>query len=325
MRIGAQVANILFTADLHIRLGQKNIPKEWAINRYETLFKELNRVYDEYDCIGEIHGGDIFDKLPSLEELALYLGYVGSIEKPIVIYDGNHEATRKGQSFLKYLKNTICQLNKNSSLITKPCKVWNIDFIPYTHLQTFDPEDFTGEILCTHVRGDIPPHVLPEIDLDRLNGWAVVFAGDLHAHSNSQRNIVYPGSPVTVTFHRTKVNTGVIVLDHITGEWKWVEIKVPQLIRKTIEDPAEMINTDYDWTIYELVGDMLDLAKVDKDIAILDKKIIKYETEAKLDLTNLTLEEEIGLYLKDILNFSNDSIKQVLRVYNDNVKEAQLE
>ena len=47
--------------------------------------------------------------------------------------------------------------------------------------------------LFTHVRGEIPPHVKPEVDLDRFEDFPIVFAGDLHAHSNSQRNIVYPG------------------------------------------------------------------------------------------------------------------------------------
>ena len=58
--------------------------------------------------------------------------------------------------------------------------------------------------MFTHVRGEIPPHVKPEVDLDMFEDFPVVFAGDLHAHSNTQRNIVYPGSPMTTSFHRSK-------------------------------------------------------------------------------------------------------------------------
>jgi len=50
------------------------------------------------------------------------------------------------------------------------------------------------------------PHVKPEVDLDRFEDFPVVFAGDLHAHSNTQRNIVYPGSPMTTSFHRKEVS-----------------------------------------------------------------------------------------------------------------------
>ena len=48
--------------------------------------------------------------------------------------------------------------------------------------------------------------------LNRFKRFPVVFAGDLHAQKNSQRNIVYPGSPMTTSFHRSKVNTGVLVI-----------------------------------------------------------------------------------------------------------------
>ena len=35
---------VLFTADLHIKVGQKSVPREWAKNRYDILFSELSRV-----------------------------------------------------------------------------------------------------------------------------------------------------------------------------------------------------------------------------------------------------------------------------------------
>ena len=64
--------------------------------------------------------------------------------------------------------------------------------------------------LFTHVRGEIPPHVVPEVDLERFDKFKTVFAGDLHAHENTQRNIVYPGSPMTTSFHRNEVQLQVI-------------------------------------------------------------------------------------------------------------------
>jgi DNA repair exonuclease SbcCD nuclease subunit len=321
---------ILYTADIHIRLGQKNIPKEWALERYRIMFEEFNRVYKEYNCVLEIHGGDIFDKVPSLEDLAIYGSYLSSCvgKKSIIMYDGNHEATKKGSTFLHLLEDIVLNMKASSFQIIKaPTSIDGVgDFIPYTHIKEKNLNRYKNNpFLFTHVRGNIEPHVKPEIDLDELKDWEIVFAGDLHSHSNCQRNIVYPGSPVTVTFHRKEVDTGVIVIDTETHKWEWVKINVPQLIRKTITEESEMVKTAYNHTIYEVVGDMLELSNIADKEDLLDKKIIKYESEAALDLKGLSLEEEIYLYLLDILNFNNESIEEILKVYNDNIKGINLE
>lgn len=316
---------VLFTADIHINLRQKKVPKEWALNRYTILFDELNRVYDEYNCDVEIHGGDVFDKIPTLEELEVYYKYIRNKKGEIIIFDGNHEATKRGETFFHFLSETIEALHPYAKVITEPTTKHGMDFIPYTHLKLFNPKDFTSSILCTHVRGAIPPHVTPEIDLDKLNRWEVVFAGDLHSHSNTQRNIVYPGSPVSVSFHRNKVKTGVIVFDSVTAEWEWVQIKVPQLYRKTVDDPKDMVATDFDFTIYEITGDVLDLAKVDTDNTLLDKKLVKHETESTLNLKNMTIREELVQYLKDIKGLDNNTIDTVLRAFDDNTTSITME
>ena len=111
------------------------------------------------------------------------------------------------------------------------------------------------------MRGEIPPHVLPEVDLDLFEKFKVVFAGDLHAHENTQRNIVYPGSPMTTSFHRSKVQTGYLLIDE-DWSWKWEPFCLPQLIRKTVTDPNDMVPTDFDHTIYELEGDVQDLSLI---------------------------------------------------------------
>ena len=92
---------VLFTADLHIRIGQKNIPRDWALKQYEIMFNEIDRVFEEQNCELEVHGGDIFDKVPTMEELSVYVEYLWQDEsRERVIYDGNHEATKKGDTFL---------------------------------------------------------------------------------------------------------------------------------------------------------------------------------------------------------------------------------
>jgi DNA repair exonuclease SbcCD nuclease subunit len=315
---------ILFTADIHINLRQKKVPKQWALNRYDILFKELRRVYNEYNCSLEIHGGDVFDKLPILEELEVYYNYVRSANN-LIIFDGNHEATKKGETFFHVIAKTIEAQNPNAEVITGPAIREGMGFLPYTHIHNFKYSDFNTRILFTHVRGAIPPHVTPEIPLENLDPWEVVFAGDLHAHSNSQRNIVYPGSPVSVSFHRNKVETGVIVLDSETLKWEWVKIKVPQLYRKTVDKKEDIKPTDFDLTVYELTGDIMELSKVEVDNDLLDKKLVKHDVDSTLNLKNMTIREELIMYLKEIRQLRPDKIDEVMRVFDDNAKAVTLE
>jgi hypothetical protein len=168
------------------------------------------------------------------------------------------------------------------------------------------------------VRGEIPPHVTPEIDLKKLDRWDLVIAGDLHSHSNSQRNIVYPGSPVTTSFHRNPVDTGVLLFDSETMDWSWMKLKLPQLIRQTVSHQDQMIKTNYNHTIYELEGDVSDLVKVDKDNELLDKKLIRRQNDSALILTpDMTLEDELSEYLQYIMGLNDKKVKEVLGVFYD--------
>ncbi len=309
---------ILFTADWHLKLGQKNVPKAWQENRFKLLFEKLHDLEEDVDVV--IIGGDIFDKLPSLEEIKLFMEYISGCTKETLIYDGNHEATRKGRTFLTFLADIIHMINPKVTILDGVTirDDLDMDIIPYTHLKSFKPEDFHNLYLCTHVRGEIPPHVKPEIDLEKLSKWKIVLAGDLHAYSNCQGNILYPGSPVTTSFHRKNVETGVIIFETHTGEHDWISLELPQLIRKTVESEEEMIATDFDHTIYEITGDVLDLAKIDTNNSLVDKKIIvRGDSEKTLNLENLTIQDELALYLKDILDLTPDKVDKVMRVFND--------
>ena len=39
---------ILFTADWHIKLGQKNVPVPWACTRYQMFFEQVQEAIDEH-------------------------------------------------------------------------------------------------------------------------------------------------------------------------------------------------------------------------------------------------------------------------------------
>ena len=316
---------ILFTADWHLKLGQKNVPVEWAKKRYFEFFKQVHELSEV--CNTHIIGGDLFDRLPSMEELALYFDFIRQVKIPTVIYDGNHEATRKNRTFFSQLKQATRDINPLVNVVDISYIDEDLGFgiLPYAELHKKGSIEWfdTTKPLFTHVRGEIPPHVKPEVDLDRFNDFPVIFAGDLHAHENTQRNIVYPGSPMTTSFHRNVVKTGYLLIDD-DWSWTWHEFDLPQLIRKTVSDPDEMVQTDFDHTIYELEGDVQDLAKI-KNSELLYKKVVKREVEATLNLTSeMSISDELVIYLRDILNLDDDKIKAIIGVYNDYSTEVSL-
>ncbi len=313
---------ILFTADWHIKLGQRNVPKEWQKNRYIKLFSKITEMSKDVDLI--IIGGDIFDRMPTLEELELYFIFLSHIDKETIIFDGNHEATKRGQTFLSNIHRVTKAINKKVTIISG-CTTFNgIDFIPYTHLKTFIPTDFSNDILCTHVRGEIQPHVQAEIDLTLLDRWDIVLAGDLHAYSNSQRNILYPGSPLSTSFHRSSISNGIIIFDTITKKHEWIALNLPQLIRKTIYNPIEAIQTEYDHTVYEIAGDIKTIANIDTSNGIIDKKITTKRTDSVLDLKSKKVSEELYEYLEKVQRMKEKDILEVIRIFHDYIKEDEM-
>lgn len=316
---------ILFTADIHLKLGQKNVPISWAIDRYRQYFGEITKLEKEVEL--HIIGGDLFDRLPNMQELELYFEFMLAITIPTILFPGNHEATKKNESFLKELKAVTEKLNPLVTIIDTSYEEDRFTILPYTDLHrksSIEKLDATKP-LFTHVRGEIPPHVKPEVDLDRFKDFPIVFAGDLHSHSNTQRNIVYPGSPMTTSFHRSEVHTGCLLIDEKDWSWTWREIKLPQLIRLTVSDPEEMVATDYHHTIYEIEGDLQDLASI-KNSDLLDKKVVKRSTEATLVLSKeMTVQEELVEYLLYILELPETKVPDIIGVFNDHAKKAVLE
>ena len=314
---------ILFTADWHIKLGQKNVPMPWACARYQLFFDSIYNLEQMADL--HVIGGDLFDRVPSMDELTLYFDFIKDITIPTVIYDGNHEATKKNKTFFSNLKRATSDVNPLVEIVDETKEYEWGTILPYAdlHKKGAIEKCNPNKPLYTHVRGEIPPHVTPEVDLERFNAFPVVYAGDLHSHSNTQRNIVYPGSPMTTSFHRDLVKTGYLLINEFDNTWEWNEFDLPQLLRKTVDNPDDMIASEFHHTIYEIEGDVADLANV-KNSELLDKKVVKRSSEATLNLKDLTIEEELVEYMSAILNLTDDKIKQIMGVFNDYSKDATL-
>ena len=311
---------ILFTADLHIKLNQKNVPVEWAQNRFQMFIAQFEKMQEQSDLI--IIGGDVFDKLPSMDEVELYFDLVASLKKPTIIIPGNHEALKKDTTFLTFLKRATNRLNKLVRIvddIDSTLLGGDIDIIPYNRLkqwaENYQDYDFNGRICVSHFRAEIPPHVKPEVNLDLFNRWQVVLAGDLHSYENSQRQILYPGSPYTTSFHRHPVDTGAILLDVDTLSHVWLKFNLPQLLKKTIGAGEAPVATDFHHTVYEIEGDLQELGSL-QDSDLVDKKVVKRSQDTQLILDpNLTLAEEVREYLTYILELPEDTIANTLKEY----------
>jgi DNA repair exonuclease SbcCD nuclease subunit len=307
---------ILLIADIHVKIGQKNVPKEWANKRYEMFFEQVAEAEKKVDMT--VIPGDIFDRLPTLDELKLYFKFISQRKKPCVISTGNHEATKKGKSFFTELKEVSESLNPNIEVVVDYVRDTDGFYVvPYEFIKKQEFwEELESRPVFTHVRGEIPPHVKPEIPLEWLDKFPVVFAGDLHSHSNTQRNIVYPGSPMTTSFHRGEVDTGYIIIED-DWSWSWHAFDLPQLIRKTVASPDEMVPTDFHHTIYELEGNIKDLAKIENS-DLLDKKIVKRKSDTALVLDKkMTIPEELVEYLRYIQELPEQQIENIMGVFNE--------
>lgn len=307
---------ILFTADVHIKLGQKNVPVDWALNRYNMLWQQLCELQPSCDLF--VVGGDIFDKLPNMQELEVYFDFIASCTIETIIYSGNHEMLKKDTTFLTNLKTATNRINPLVRIVDTCETLFDglVDIIPYNCLKTANFSEFNAPILMTHVRGDIPPHVKAEIPVEKFRQWRVVLAGDLHSYDNCQANILYPGSPATTSFHRNLVDTGVIEFDTSTFDHVWHKLQLPQLIRQTIKAGDETPQTSYHHTIYEVEGDLAELSQL-ADNDLVDKRVVKRSTDTALILDpEMSLAEEVREYMTYILQLPEETINKALMELN---------
>ncbi len=323
---------LLFSADWHIKLGQKNVPKVWQKNRFLRMVSELNDGFALNLCDRHIVGGDILDRFdPTAEELELYFECIARINHPTDIYTGNHELVGKTHSVLFNLAEETARCNPLVRIITEPYRSEEYDIIDFTELHKTKWKPAKSKLAFTHVRGCIPPHVEPEIDLSRFDNYDLVVTGDLHSHQNTQSTeagtpLVYPGSPLTTSFHRarTQNTNGYLVVDTQTLDWKWFDLGIlPQLIRKTIQVGEEMVADEYDRVIYEVEGDIAELKGV-KDSDLLDKKVNKNVGKgATLDLSkNEGITRELVLYLTEIQKLPETRVKVLAGRFKSIVPDA---
>lgn len=297
---------ILHSADWHINLHKKKVPWDWQWRRFEQFFKELLRL--EAECSVHIISGDVFDKYPEPDEVALFLSYIHQVQKPTFIIPGNHEATGVGESWLKHFTG---EHKINNSLVEVICynacrslDGVNFQFFPYGEMQKKNlPKPIPNHILVTHIRGEVPPHISAEYDFEKLRPWKLILCGDLHfAHKYRDFPLWYSGSPMNVSFDRDdtkEYGVNIIEYDNLDNyQVRFVPLDLPKLLRRTVKDSSLIAAHPVHHIVYEVLGSIDELAKVGNNV-LLDKKIVQKPKESsQLDLTGLALVEELTLYLK---------------------------
>ena len=83
------------------------------------FFEQIEDAVEKHDVTLHIIGGDLFDRVPSMDELTLYFDFVKNTKVETIIYDGNHEATRKHKTFFDKLIKVTNQLNPLVTVITE--------------------------------------------------------------------------------------------------------------------------------------------------------------------------------------------------------------
>ena len=307
---------ILLSADWHIALHKKKIPNDWQANRFRLFYEKLHEL--EQDCDIHIIAGDIFDKKPEPDEICLFLRYVNSVSIPTFVIPGNHEATKKGYTFLSHFHEDNAIKNSNVEVITQNTRknIFNqgFQFFPYGEMQTDNlPNLVQDDILITHIRGEVLPHITPEYDFEKLRPWKLILVGDLHFnHRYLDYPAYYPGSPLNVSFDRDeKRHYGVDIINFNTIDdysVDFIDLNLPKLLRKTIKVNESMQKDDYHHIIYEITGSIDELAKISNHDQ-LDKKIaFKPEESSKLELKDLSLIEELKAYLEYIKVNDTDAV-----------------
>lgn len=312
------MSKVCFTADHHIKLGQKNVPRDWQHNRFMLLADELNEV----DCDYHVFGGDLLDVAkPTIEEIGLMYTFLARIDKPIILISGNHEMQTKTRDSYTYISDMLQDLNVR--VVRDFEHIDGIDYIPYNILHNKSWGTRCSDIAVTHVRGEIPPHVDPEVDLEKFNEYTKVFAGDLHSVTNSQRNILYPGSPFSTSFHRAipSGSNGLFVIDTSNGSHNWVELHLPQLIREKVTSASNMLATEFHHTIYELEGSMEELALVGNS-ELLDKKVTNdISAPPSLNMSG-DISEELAEFLVNVKDIPDDDVSTYITLFKETVLDS---
>lgn len=188
--------------------------------------------------------GDIFDKSSNIKNEAF-----------VPLFMKFYEMKHEGINFTFLLGNHDIYTAQNDSIVEtfKPLgrviKETLVDgdftFLPYTKKESDIPDE--GRYLFTHLpianfTFDNFYHATEKhaFRTELFEKFQTVFSGHFHRHQN-QKNIIYPGSPVQLSFGETGTTKGFVVFDDELENWEFVKYTAaPEFIKINIREFNEV-------------------------------------------------------------------------------------
>lgn len=192
---------LLAIGDLHIKMVP-GVPKDWQIKRYEEYIDNLISECKEKPTILAIVGDTLDSITPSKEELRLFLSLLHKLKNEdihVLLVSGNHCTIQEGSSILDYLL-----LDEFPNICYRRNLVFNnttFHLVNHDSLKSYAPSNFTERnILLSHFRCTIPPHITEEINVKKLTKpFDLCIVGDIHTNLQFD-NVYYTNQPLNKQF-----------------------------------------------------------------------------------------------------------------------------
>lgn len=317
--------SFIATADIHIWI-RKDVPEEWQMNRYYTLFDKLIELCGEYDA-DLILAGDLWEKAhPSPEEISLGLRFFRMLrEAEITVYavSGNHETFAAGVDTFSFMDmgrgKTVDIYYGQNMQVPVQNEYTVLHLVNHCNLEEYMRlprlTNLFGEgnqhILISHFRCNYNQFVREEIDVDALlEPFDLCIAGDIHAPYETGK-LIYTNTPINKEFQRS-VECGVLLLtiDKGTSKVERIPLHLPSLVLVTCtaEEYKELDNLDtVDFYKIEVSGTVGELKEITSDSnkvklvkqPVTDEVLVDIEVDEE-EIKDVPLEQELYDYMQTL-------------------------
>jgi len=235
---------ILLTGDFHVKKG---IFTEIILNYLDHIFHYCldNKIKEVFIL------GDVFDKSSNIKNEAFVPLFMKFYEMKmeglhLTFILGNHDIYTAQNDSIVETFSPIGTVIKEPCLTLDPETYLGDDwddyvFLPYTKKESDIPQE--GRYLFTHVpiadfSFDNAYHATEKYAFKKalFENYQLVFTGHFHRHQH-QKNIVYVGSPVQLSFAEEGTDKGFVVFDEELENWEFIKYEgAPEFIRINIRD-----------------------------------------------------------------------------------------
>jgi len=215
---------VAVVSDVHINLRQN---EGFESSRVLLLADMLHAKH--YDLI--VLNGDLLDSpRPTIKEIKLAQDFIDKLRTDVYLLDGNHEAidVEGKTSTYDFLRMHHCDYVKDEVLYLQDKRIRST---AWSHLNSLT-SPVGADVLITHVRSAMPPHIEAERDMNFLNDYPLCILGDIHSQYSPTPNSHYTGSPYAVNFSSASPKGSYIELD-LDGDvtWEYVNTDLPQKVK----------------------------------------------------------------------------------------------